>query len=829
MPKPAAPPPVQPQFRRHLLSLARRASILTPARHRPVFTTEMRGDRRRTCRRAMGVLLGSALLLTSVAMPALTLAANAIVLATVETDAVHNVGDCADDEAIWIHPTDPSLSVVIGTDKCTSGGLNVYDLSGHELHFYQDARENNVDVRYNFPLGSQLVSIVGATNRLLQTIDFYRVNVSDRSLVKIGSVATSSAIKTPRGFALYHSPISGKFYAFVTDSGHSDQYELSGSTGSVTGRLVRQLIHHNPTEGLVADDELARVYVAEEDIGGVFRYGAEPGDGTTGDWILKTTENGGPIQQDVKGLSMYYAANGRGYLIAASQGGSSFGVLDRQTNAWLGAFQIALGNGIDKVTGEDGIDVTNFNLGSRFPSGFFASTDYDNSPDNQNHKLVPWQAIANAFSPELIIDSTFDPRLIGAPGGTGPVTTISSGPTGTVNTTDASFLFASSASGSTFACSLDAASFTACSSPKSYSGLSEGSHTFQVRATDSAGNVGAPASLTWTIDVTAPTVTATTPTAGATDVSTAITVRATFSEPMSASTITASTLLLRRTSDSSPVSGTVNYDAGTRTASLAPSSTLAAGVGYTATVVGGSSGVKDLAGNAVSSSVAWSFTTATSSPPPPPPPPPSGSITRESISTVVNSTATNVITIPRPSGVTAGDVLVSCLTSNGGSVTSSGLPAGWTAIASVTAISNPHVFGYYHVATASEPASYSWTLNASVVNSAGIARYSGVNASQPLDGSPVTATGAAATTATLAGVTTGTANDMLVGCLGANTSSATIILTSPSGMTAAWDLGGKRQQLADQTLPAAGATGSRTWTLSSAREWAGWLVALRAS
>jgi myo-inositol-hexaphosphate 3-phosphohydrolase len=756
----------------------------------------------------------------------MTIAANAVVLATVETDPVHNVGDCADDEAIWIHPTDPSLSVVIGTDKCTSGGLNVYDLSGHELHFYQDARENNVDVRYNFPLGSELVSIVGATNRLVQVIDFYRVNVSDRSLVKIGSVPTSSAIKTPRGLALYHSPISGTFYAYVTDSGHTDQYELSGSTGVVTGRLVRQLTHHNPTEGLVADDELARVYVAEEDIGGIFRYGAEPGDGTTGDWILKTTENGGPIQQDVKGLTMHYAANGRGYLIAASQGGSSFGILDRQTNAWLGAFQIASGNGIDKVTGEDGIDVTNFNLGSRFPNGFFVSTDFDNSPDNQNHKLVPWQAIANAFSPALIIDSTFDPRLIGASGSKGPVTTISSGPSGTVNTTDASFSFASSASGSTFACSLDAASFTACTSPKNYSGLSEGSHTFQVRATDSAGNTGSPASQTWAIDVTAPTVTATAPGAGSTDVSTGATVTATFSEPMTASTITANTFLLRRTSDSSPVSGTVSYDAGTRTATLSPSSTLAAGVGYTATVIGGSSGVRDLAGNALSSSLAWSFTTATSSPPPPPPP--SGAITRESISTVVNTTATNIVTVPRPSGVTAGDVLVSCLTSNGGSVTSSGLPAGWTAIASVTAISNPHVFGYYHVASSSEPASYSWTLSASVVSSAGIARYSGVNASQPLDGTPVTATGAAATTATLAGVTTNTAGDMLVGCLGANTSSATLVLTSPSGMTAAWDLAGKRQQLADQTLPTAGASGSRTWTLSSAREWAAWLVALRA-
>ena len=83
---------------------------------------------------------------------------------------------------------------------------------------------------------------------------------------------------------------------------------------------------------------------------------------------------------------------------------------------------------------------------------------------------------------------------------TPPDTSISSGPSGTVASGDASFGFGSSESGSTFECRLDAGSWAACGSPKSYSGLADGSHTFEVRARDAAGNVDAsPASRSWTV------------------------------------------------------------------------------------------------------------------------------------------------------------------------------------------------------------------------------------------------------------------------------------------------------------------------------------------
>ena len=91
-----------------------------------------------------------------------------------------------------------------------------------------------------------------------------------------------------------------------------------------------------------------------------------------------------------------------------------------------------------------------------------------------------------------------------------PQTTINSGPADPSSNATATFTFSAGEPSSTFACQLDGGGFSACTSPKSYSGLTDGSHTFQVRATDPAGNTDpTPATFTWTIDTTPPAVTLT--------------------------------------------------------------------------------------------------------------------------------------------------------------------------------------------------------------------------------------------------------------------------------------------------------------------------------
>lgn len=104
------------------------------------------------------------------------------------------------------------------------------------------------------------------------------------------------------------------------------------------------------------------------------------------------------------------------------------------------------------------------------------------------------------------------------------------------------------------------------------------------------------------LDTTHPYVSATIPTSMAIDVGLGGDIAMTFSEAMDALTITTSSIELRQGATSIP--GTVTYNG--ITATFNPSITLASTTVYTASVGGGA---KDLAGNVLEPTYAWSFTT----------------------------------------------------------------------------------------------------------------------------------------------------------------------------------------------------------------------------
>lgn len=276
---------------------------------------------------------------------------------------------------------------------------------------------NNVDLRYNFPLGGQRVDLVVATNRFapINTLAMYKVNPTTRKLERVtADPPIAPIISEVYGTCMYLSPHSGKYYAFITSkAGIVEQWELfDNGAGKVNGALKRTFDAGTAVEGCVADDVYANLYISEEDIA-IWKYGAEPGDGSARTRV-DSTGTGGHLTAEIEGLTIYYTSGNAGYILASSQGASEYVIYERLSpNSYIATFDIVPGGGIDGASTTDGIDITNVPLGPLFPQGVFVVHDGDDDIGKTNFKLVPWQDIAAGPSSPLTIDTTWDPRKVG--------------------------------------------------------------------------------------------------------------------------------------------------------------------------------------------------------------------------------------------------------------------------------------------------------------------------------------------------------------------------------------------------------------------------------
>lgn len=277
-----------------------------------------------------------------------------------------SIGD-QDDMCIWLHPTDPALSTIITSDK-KAAKVFVYGLDGRTIQIIDvPGYPGNIDTRYGFPLGGEKVDIVALNERENQQILVFKVSTATRKLTRVDNGAINTG--PTNGSTLYHSPKSGKFYCITTaETEHEgegiEQYELSDDgTGKIQGTKVRAWPFPE-SEGCVADDEAGALYVGEQSVG-IWKFGAEPDDPTTAHLIAKIGEN--DFVEDVEGVTLYYAAGGDGYIIASSQGSSSFKVFDRKPpHKFIKTFRV------ENARGTDGVDVVNISLGPAFPEGLFA-------------------------------------------------------------------------------------------------------------------------------------------------------------------------------------------------------------------------------------------------------------------------------------------------------------------------------------------------------------------------------------------------------------------------------------------------------------------------
>lgn len=192
-------------------------------------------------------------------------------------------------------------------------------------------------------------------------------------------------------------------------------------------------------EGMVVDDRRGFLFAAQEDVGiwripvagGAFgqpklfdrvrefgqRYTRtfDPEDDEFECDIDESSPSAGSdyLVADSEGLTIYpLPGNGRGYLLASSQGSSTFVVYDLASLRALGTFAIGSGPTTDDAVDEsDGAMVVGVPLGSTFSRGLLVTHDGDDEPggDATNFKFTRWEDVAGPLG--LTIDTVAgDPR-----------------------------------------------------------------------------------------------------------------------------------------------------------------------------------------------------------------------------------------------------------------------------------------------------------------------------------------------------------------------------------------------------------------------------------
>jgi len=370
----------------------------------------------------------------------------------------------ADDPAIWVHPRQPARSLVIGAVK--NAGLRVYDLAGRELQSIaappapdpdsEPGRFNNVDLAYGVRVGRGTADLAIVTDRGRDQLRIYRIDPVARRLVDV-TVADAPLLfskdqnevnEATTGYGLATYTRDGTAYAVASrrhtsglglfrlrPQGDRIGYQRIDTMAlPATFRLPdgsRWTPCDEPgvgpqIEGMTVDLSTGTLYAAQEDVGlwridvrgDQFRstrllekvreyavpatYDPETEECTL-DWSRDPGYGGKRIAADVEGLTIYDAGRGRGYLLVSSQGDSGFLTYDRQTNRFLGRFDVVDGPAADGAQHSDGAAVVSVPLGREYPAGLLVVHDGENTGadagtrTSTNFKYLDWRAVAGTL------------------------------------------------------------------------------------------------------------------------------------------------------------------------------------------------------------------------------------------------------------------------------------------------------------------------------------------------------------------------------------------------------------------------------------------------
>ncbi|MGS0676243.1 phytase [Shewanella sp. 125m-1] len=313
----------------------------------------------------------------------------------VESDISDRSGDTMDDPAIWVHPTMPEKSRVLGTNK--RWGLLSFSMQGEQLQAIGAGRVNNVDIRQQVLLGGEYRDIAVASNRDRNSLSIFSIDAQG-SLTQLPEQTT--ALTDIYGLCMYQ-PSKDELYVFANEkSGMVSQMELKWQDNHLKATEVRQFRVPSQPEGCVVDDANKQLFLGEESAG-IWAFNLDDDSvHLNGQMIIKT---GGLLVADIEGISLYQADGETGYLVVSSQGNDSYLLYNSTAPyAYVDRFRIGINAslGHDGSAETDGLDVTSSAVGKgAWSQGMMVVQDGRNRmPDqNQNFKWVPWSEISHTL------------------------------------------------------------------------------------------------------------------------------------------------------------------------------------------------------------------------------------------------------------------------------------------------------------------------------------------------------------------------------------------------------------------------------------------------
>ena len=323
-----------------------------------------------------------------------------------ETPPVVTKGDAADDPAIWLNKSNPSNSIVFGTDK--KSGIYSYNLQGQELGYTNLGNINNIDTR-TINVGDDEnvsdVTFLFASNRTLGSVDLWVFEDNEiRQKLENNSwkVPSKPSFRGKSDIIVYGicAGIDAKYglVAFLTED-TGPRVEVWNLTEDGLN-LITTFNNGGESEGCVYDDQNRTLFISEEEVRGVLKsYRLDDSFDFSGPYIVDSRD--GQIGGDPEGVSLYKTPNNSGYLILSSQGDSKFNLYDRNyPYDYITSFRIGSSKSIDNVTDTDGIETINFNLSDEYPEGIMIAQDGYNKDGlwskKQNFKFVSFQDILEA-------------------------------------------------------------------------------------------------------------------------------------------------------------------------------------------------------------------------------------------------------------------------------------------------------------------------------------------------------------------------------------------------------------------------------------------------